>query len=72
MKCKECDTIICPNYNKLCSNCKIMTKDELQELHKKLSKARYFYYEKSESIINQKEKEKEKKRKNKRKVKRIE
>ena len=51
MKCKECDTIICPNYDKLCNNCKIMTKDEIQELHKKLSKARYFYYEKSELIM---------------------
>jgi len=28
-----------------------MTKEELQEVHKQLSKAKYFYYEKSESIM---------------------
>ena len=28
-----------------------MSKEELQDLHKKLSKAKYFYYEKSESIM---------------------
>ena len=28
-----------------------MTKEELQEIHKQLSKAKYFYYEKSESIM---------------------
>lgn len=29
----------------------IISKEELQEIHKQLSKAKYFYYEKSESIM---------------------